>query len=953
MRLRAVVLVGTIVILTLTAPNTAAQVPTGAIDGRVTDADGRLLAGVAVKVSGPALLSERIAVTGDRGAFRLPAVPPSDEYTVTFSLAGFQTLVRDEITVVIGVTTTLNVQLELGAFEEVLTVTGDSPVVDLKSTTLGVNVHETMLQSVPNARDVWVVLEETPAMVMDRFNVGGSESGQQSSFSAGAGPSQNSFNYDGIEITDMAATGASSAYFPYDALQEIQVSSQSSSAEISTPGVHLNIITKSGTNQFHGMGAYYFQNASFQSNNITQDLIDQGVEEGDEFKEYNDYSLSLGGPILRDKLTFFIHHSVQEPAVYPIGFYMPDGSRGVDVVTLTYLLAKIDWQITSSTRLSASSKWDSKQRPWRNATAYERHGVGTLWYQDSPVVIPQIHFSTLFSDRAFLDVSYGQMNMDFPLEPDANNQGGVSMYEYRSTWDDAPLDDWVYGYNQSYYRYQGYLRDRMQANANYSHFVDGWIGGDHELKAGLSWFDFTSTTDEYSFGGVRQGYRYGQPYNIRVENHPQAVEYSEQSIGFYIQDTATFGNWTVNLGLRGDQWEVYLPAQQGLETPHCDYYGGRFPQFCAREFDAQRDLVNVFNVAPRLGVVWDVTGTGRTALKASWGRYYHNYGNWLANFVNPNSYIYFYTRWEDLNGDNLWQYREEGEDPYAIYTSPENSIYPDLKQPYTDELTFSVDHRIMEDLSISASVTLRNEKDLAEDIDASKPYSAYTPVEFVDPEIGPYIVYELDEDYVGVPTQWYVTNPGTIDGKPFENSYEALTLKLTKRYSNNWHMMSSYTYSKTMGWRTDAGDMASSVGDSPNDDLYAYGRPFYDRPHLLKVAGSYVFNFGFNVGAFIRYQSGEPFARSIESQRRMNQGWEVVRFEERGAQRYDSVFTLDLRIAQRFSLGPTELEIMVDGFNLTNENTTLDMGHEVNASYGDIYQILPPRIFRVGVKYSF
>jgi hypothetical protein len=145
MRLRAVVLVGTIVILTLTAPNTAAQVPTGAIDGRVTDADGRLLAGVAVKVSGPALLSERIAVTGDRGAFRLPAVPPSDEYTVTFSLAGFQTLVRDEITVVIGVTTTLNVQLELGAFEEVLTVTGDSPVVDLKSTTLGVNVHETML----------------------------------------------------------------------------------------------------------------------------------------------------------------------------------------------------------------------------------------------------------------------------------------------------------------------------------------------------------------------------------------------------------------------------------------------------------------------------------------------------------------------------------------------------------------------------------------------------------------------------------------------------------------------------------------------------------------------------------------------------------------------------------------------------------------------------------------
>ena len=113
-------------------------------------------------------------------------------------------------------------------------------------------------------------------------------------------------------------------------------------------------------------------------------------------------------------------------------------------------------------------------------------------------------------------------------------------------------------------------------------------------------------------------------------------------------------------------------------------------------------------------------------------------------------------------------------------------------------------------------------------------------------------------------------------------------------------------------------NMASAVGDSPNDDLYAYGRPFYDRPHLFKLSGNYAFNFGLNIGAYIRYQSGEPFARTIESQRRMNQGWETVRFEEPGSQRYPSVQTVDLLLAQRFTLGPTELEIMLDGFNLTN-----------------------------------
>jgi hypothetical protein len=952
MRYRAFLPVGILVVLALVATNVQAQVPTGVIDGRVIDADGAVLPGVAVRVSGSALLSERATITGDTGMYRFPKMPLANDYTVTFSLAGFQTLVREEIRVTLGMTTSLNEVLELGAFENVVTVTGESPIVDLKSTTLGVNVQEEMLQTVPNARDMWVVLEETPAMVMDRFNVGGSESGQQSRFAAGSGESQNSYNFDGIEITDMAATGAAT-YLPYDAFQEIQVSSQSHSAEISTPGVHLNIVTKSGTNQFHGMAAYYFEDGGWQGDNIDQDLIDAGVEEGDEFKEYNDYSLSLGGPIIRDKLTFFIHHSVQEPAVYPIGFYMPDGSRGVDITTLTHYVAKLDWQITNASRLTGNVKWGSKFRPWRNSIAYERQGPGTLKSQDSATSIPQVHFSTLFSDRAFLDASYGQMNMDFPMAPDANNQGGTSMYEYRTTWDDAPLDDWVYGYNQSYYYYSGYLRDRQQANVNFSYFLDGWIGGDHELKGGLDWFDFTSTTDEYSFGGLRQGYRYGDPYNIRVENHPQHVIYSEQSLGFFIQDTATFGKWTVNFGLRGDQWEVYLPAQQGLDTPHCDHFGGTFPQFCAEDYPAQRDLVNVFNVAPRLGVVWDVTGTGRTALKASFGRYYHNYGNWLANFVNPNSYIYFYTRWEDTNGDNAWQPGEEDPDPYAIYTASANSIDPNLKQPYTDEITISIDHRLTNDLALSAYYTSRKEKDLAEDMDISKPYDVWSPVTFTDPDVGDYTVFNLDEDYVGVPTEWYVTNPAMLDGKPFENSYDAFTVKLTKRFSNNWHMMTSYTYSKTMGWRTDAADMASSVGDSPNDDLYAYGRPFYDRPHLLKLAGSYTFNFGFNIGTFIRYQSGEPYARTIESQERMNQGWEVVRFEERGAQRLDSVMTVDLRLAQRFTLGPTELEVMLDGFNLTNANTVLDMGYEVHGSYGDVYQILPPRIFRIGAKISF
>ena len=142
-------------------------------------------------------------------------------------------------------------------------------------------------------------------------------------------------------------------------------------------------------------------------------------------------------------------------------------------------------------------------------------------------------------------------------------------------------------------------------------------------------------------------------------------------------------------------------------------------------------------------------------------------------------------------------------------------------------------------------------------------------------------------------------------------------------------------------------------GDSPNQDLFAYGRTFFDRPHLFKLAGSVTLPLDFNIGAFIRYQSGEPFAREIEAPERMNQGYVTVNVEPIGSQRLDSVTTIDLRAAKRFIIGPTELELMLDVFNLTNENTTVDMGNEVNNDYETIYQILPPRIYRLGAKISF
>ncbi len=950
---------GAMLLATLVIVSAAqAQVPTGTVDGRVSDPEGNPLPGVLVEIAGSSLMGTRTAYTGATGSYRFAVINRGDDYSVTFSLSGFKTIIRAEVIVRLSVTTTINTTMELTGVEETITVTGESPVVDVRSTNVGVNITSDHMQNIPNARDVWVILEEVPAMVMDRFNVGGSESGQQSRFSAGGGPSQNAYNFDGIDITDMAATGAAT-YFPYDAFEEVQVSTSAHKAEVATPGVFLNIVTRSGSNAFHGLQAFYWQGPALQANNIDAALEENGVTEGDEFKRYLDFTLSLGGKIIQDKFWFYATYQRQQPEIYPIGFSRADGSRGVDSTALKHILIKLDFQATPQHKISFSEHYGVKDRPFRNGTSYLYSGAGTLLEQVSGKHIPQVHWNALWGDRAFSDISFGMMLMDFPLAPDQDNQGLTSLYEYRTITDSnlqaSPLPDWRRGYHQSYYRYNSYLRDRYQVNGTFSYYQDDW-GGDHDFKLGVNWYTFKSDTTEYSFGALRQGYRYGVPYNIRTENHTQNTLYDMDSLGIYFQDTWTLSNRiTLNLGIRGDGYTTYLPAQQNPDSPWCGIFGDTYPAYCGSAHEQVDDIAGFFNFAPRVGLIYDLKGDGRTAIKANYSRYYTQIGNWIANFVNENGYIYQYRRWSDTNGNGAWDPGEEASSPYSSYSQTSNAVDPGLTNPYTDEFVFGVDHELIENLGIGAVYTYRKDKNLAEDMLFTIPWDAYTPITFQDPDVpgGSYVAYELAEEWVGTTSSWIITNPGTIDGQPFENEYQSLTFKAIKRMSGNWQLLGSYTWSRTLGWRTDAGDFASGLGDTPNANLFAYGRPYYDRPHLVKISGSYILPYDIALGTFVRFQSGQPARRSIETPYALNQGWVTVPVEPGGSERYPNVFTIDLRIGKIFEIPMGNIEAMFDIFNLTNSNVVTGQGWTMNDSLGTITGIMPPRIARIGVKWTF
>ena len=184
-----------------------------------------------------------------------------------------------------------------------MTVSGESPIVDTKATTARTTFDLESLQNIPSARDPWVMLQRVPNISMDRVNVGGSQSGQQSGYiSRGGNTGNNKWSLDGVDITDMSATGASPMYYDFDMLQEMQVTTGGADASQQTGGVGINFVMRSGTNRFRGSGRVYNTNDRFEADNVTDEIRAQGAGSGAPIQNINDFGVEVGGPIKRDKL---------------------------------------------------------------------------------------------------------------------------------------------------------------------------------------------------------------------------------------------------------------------------------------------------------------------------------------------------------------------------------------------------------------------------------------------------------------------------------------------------------------------------------------------------------------------------------------------------------------------------------------------------------------------------
>ena len=403
--------IGAVVLAVLAGAGAAAagQVQTGDITGRVTDNTGAVLPGVTVTLTGAQLQQPLTAVTSATGTYNFPRLQVGT-YHLTFELPGFKRVLREGVRVTIGFTADVNQQLELSAVQETVTVSGESPIIDTKSTTAKSTFDLETLQNIPSARDPWVMLERVPNITMDRINVGGSQSGQQSGYiSRGSGSGNNKWTLDGVDITDMSATGASPIYYDFDMLQEMQVTTGGADASQQTGGVGINFVTRSGTNLFKGSGRYYITDEQFQADNVTDEIRNAGAGSGNPIQQITDVGVEAGGPIVKDRLWFWGSYGRQDINVGVVGFYLPtttcrppgvptaDIPKVLDTDTLRSCLAtdntllnNYNWKVTATpfnnNRFNFQNTWAEKVRNARDAsdtrpieTAYRQKAVDSTF----------------------------------------------------------------------------------------------------------------------------------------------------------------------------------------------------------------------------------------------------------------------------------------------------------------------------------------------------------------------------------------------------------------------------------------------------------------------------------------------------------------------------------------------------------------------------------------------
>ena len=948
-----------------------AQEQSGSIEGVVKDASGGVLPGVTVEARSAQVVGVSTTTTDARGVYRFPALPPG-RYELTAALEGF-TAAKVQGVVALGQLLKVELTMTVAGVSETVQVTGEAPLIDAKQNAQFATVQTETIERIPKGRDFTSVVATAPGAQSEAY-AGGLQVD-------GASGSENRFILDGMDTTALKS-GTSNKTVLVDFISEVQVKSAGYNAEFggATGGV-VSAITKSGSNTFRGSAGGYFTSDKLRADNRDLERINPFDDETVETvrspvdeRTYWNPVLDLGGPVFKDRLWFYGGYAwTQDKSSRTVNFLnSPTHEQRTYTNTSrdNYLNWNLNTQLSRDLRLKVSgantfgTQRGTLPTALRNGFTYQGeklYGYSDGSWSANPEAMKDLYERT--GSNTINNVF--STNLDWVLSPTVFANITAGSYRYNTTTPEAFAGNATRHYfstsNMNYLpgvipdelrhgsAYQDVKTSARTQKALYSRFFLNantiWyksLGGQHTFKAGMRYervdqesndgeqlprimLSWNASTTDTTGKSVRGQYGY-----FRVRQIATLGSANSNNFSFWLQDAWTINSkLTINAGVRAENEQV--PSY----TKTADAAGIEF---------GFRD-----KIAPRVGFAYDVQGNSRWKLYGSYGHFFDitklslpmgafGADRWIDYYFTLDTYD-----WKSINckdgltgtgctGGTLiksrdMRYNSSQNDPrlvqYGISGVPRSAIDPTLKPFQTREATMGLDHELNPTMSIGVRYVHKWLVRGIEDVGRLLPFG------------------EL----------YFISNPGYGDSytilpdfpdkhtPPAERNYDSMEVRLKRRMSNRWSGEVSYTYSRLRGNYSGLGASDEEGRTDPNvsrafDSLYqsynqngewVTGELKTDRPHVVKLQGTYDLPWGSSVGLFGILQSGIPWSSYLDWN-----GYSPVFFANRGNMGRTPLYSrFDLNVAHEFRMGRKAIAVSANIDNLFDQKTVTDYWENV------------------------
>jgi outer membrane receptor protein involved in Fe transport len=886
----------------LTASGLWAQT-SGRISGTVVDSSGAAMPGVVVTVTSPSLQGSRSATTAANGEFRLLLLPPGT-YTLKAEMSGFKTIEQKDIPVGVDRTVTLDLKLAVATVAETIEVSGESPVIDTTSSTTGVNATADLFNRIPLQRTFDDVARVAPGTQQDAVGT----------VVYGSSGAENQYIIEGLNTTGVRS-GTQQKSLNFDFVDEVEVKTGGMPAEYGRmTGGAINVLTKSGSNEFHGSAFGFFEGKGLAADNTSAADRPAWQTQVRKIDQKYDFGASLGGYLVRDTLWFFgaynrvnetdnttVIQTLTAPGAPALGSVIPATTKS-DLFS-----GKLTWRLSPNHTVTGSVFADPHKV---DGNIFAISGPASTWQGtlDEGGADYVARYDGVFGNSFMVRAQYGR-------HKEKTIPGGAGRNIAQSI--DATVTPNALTGGFGFFSDETYTRD--QARLDVSKFL-----GDHEIKLGGDWQRINDDVLNYQGGAGQRIYKLpgnagsgGQVYyrhryyiNDLASGYdrsdpttwqiaaPQISRPNTRGYSAYLQDAwKVTKNFTLNLGVRWEQQDVR----------------NRFGESAFKISD---------NWAPRVGFVWDVKNDGRSKLYAHYGRYYED----IPQDINIRSFggevVCFCYNFSPSSADTL-------PNPAArrstLLGGPE-PVDPNLKGQFINEWIGGYEQEVAPNFSLGVKATYRNLGRVIED--------------FLVPSSGEYFVANPGEGTLGQTLAFY---DGVHTAPSPKATRKELAFEITarKRFSNNWQFLASYVWERLEGnydgtFQNSTGQLDPNINsafDYADFLVNADGRLSAERQNQFKFDGSYQFSHGaldgLNLGLSTYWYSGLPLTAYGYSLAYQN--WEYYLTPRGSLGRGPAYWEANVHVDYPVKLGgKTKLDIVADAFNVLNRQSAIQLDQRYN-----------------------